>query len=348
MERLRKLFARQEDPYAGADMTVALRMGSVLWVIGIVISIALWPLSPPDHPLGDSGFALAIALAASGLLYAFAMRSPRLHWSFDLLLVTGYLGLGFFAVMQWLAGGVGAPYEKLLLLPLIYVAVIHPLPRIAVFLAVTALVLGWPYVYDGWSSDAVAGSVVTFVLWSALALAGFVLMSGVRAQRLAMRLGEAQAREEARLDELTGIGNRRAFEEAIDNEIARSQRLKGPLSVAMADIDSFKRINDEWGHLEGDQCLRRVSDAIVSELRAPDRCFRWGGDEFAILLPGTNAEGAQQFVERLQNKVLAACRRPDNEPIHVRVGTAELRDGMSRQDLLAAADLALLTSKTTG
>jgi diguanylate cyclase (GGDEF)-like protein len=172
------------------------------------------------------------------------------------------------------------------------------------------------------------------------------MMSGVRAQRLAMRRGEEQAREEARLDELTGIGNRRAFEETLDYEIARSSRLKGPLSIAMADIDSFKLINDEWGHLEGDQCLRRVSDSIVGELRTPDRCFRWGGDEFAIVLPGTDGAGAAQLADRLQNKVAAACRRPDNEAIQIRVGTAELDDGMSRQDLLAAADLALMAAKS--
>ena len=231
------------------------------------------------------------------------------------------------------------------MLPVIYVAVIHPPRRIAVFLAVTALVLAWPYVYDGWDSDAFAGTVASFVLWSALALAGFLMMSGVRAQRLAMRRGEEQAREEARMDELTGVGNRRAFEEALDNEIARSNRLKGPLSVAMADIDSFKQINDEWGHLEGDGCLRRVSDAIAGELRAPDRSYRWGGDEFAIVLPGTASEGAGQLAERLQNKVRAACRRPDGESIQIRVGIAELQAGMAREDLMSAADLALMTAR---
>ena len=188
-------------------------------------------------------------------------------------------------------------------------------------------------------------TVASFVLWSALALAGFLMMSGVRAQRLAMRRGEEQAREEARMDELTGIGNRRAFEEALDNEIARSNRLKGPLSVAMADIDSFKQINDEWGHLEGDGCLRRVSDAIAGELRAPDRSYRWGGDEFAIVLPGTASEGAAQLAERLQNKVRAACRRPDGESIQIRVGIAELQAGMAREDLMSAADLALMTAR---
>ena len=93
-------------------------------------------------------------------------------------------------------------------------------------------------------------------------------MSGVRAQRLMMRRGEAEAREQARQDGLTEIGNRRGFEEAIENEIARAGRMDTPLSVAMADIERFKSVNDSFGHLEGDQILRRVPETISNELRS--------------------------------------------------------------------------------
>ena len=170
-----------------------------------------------------------------------------------------------------------------------------------------------------------------------------MVMTQVRAQRHRMRRGAAEAREEARIDGLTGVGNRRAFEEAIANEIARASRTGVPLSMAMGDIEAFKRINDRWGHVEGDQCLRSVARCLSDALRTPDRCFRWGGDEFALLLPGTGAEGAAKVAERLRVHVGTGAIRPDGEPLIIRFGTAELSEGMNACDLVAAADLALLS-----
>jgi diguanylate cyclase (GGDEF)-like protein len=160
-----------------------------------------------------------------------------------------------------------------------------------------------------------------------------------------MRRGEAEAREQARQDGLTEIGNRRGFEEAIENEIARAGRMDTPLSVSMADIERFKSVNDSFGHLEGDQILRRVAETISNELRVPDRVFRWGGDEFMLLLPGTPASGADQLTERLRNLVNVRCKRPDGEPVQVRFGSAELTEGMTATELVEQADLALLASR---
>jgi diguanylate cyclase (GGDEF)-like protein len=208
------------------------------------------------------------------------------------------------------------------------------------------VVLALPLAYNGWSGDFAASAIATMVLWTALAFVIFTLMSGIRAQRLALRQDEARAREEARIDELTGIGNRRAFEEAIEDEIARASRMNLPLGVALGDIVNFKPVNDEWGHLEGDQVLRRVAETIAGELRAPDRCFRWGGDEFALILPGTATDGGTELADRIHNKVAVVCRRPDNEAISVRFGVAELHEGMTGTELVESADLALLGEKT--
>src|SRR5204862_6949646 len=89
----------------------------------------------------------------------------------------------------------------------------------------------------------------------------------------------------ARVDPLTGLGNRRAFEESMATEIARSRRHESPLSLLICDLDQFKKINDAYGHLAGDNCLRQVADALRNELRGADVCFRWGGDEFVVVLP---------------------------------------------------------------
>ena len=346
MNSLRGLLAEPDDPYAGADLTAALRLGSVLWALFVLVFLALCAFSPPDE-IGNAGWLFAFGLVAIGVGFSVAMRQASLPWSFEMLLVTSYFGLTSIVVMQWLAGGVGAPYEKLMLLPVIYVAAIHPPRRVLAFLVVSAAALAAPYLYDSWESDAFASTFASFVLYVALAVAGYLLMSGVRAQRIRLWRDEAEAREQARLDGLTEIGNRRAFEEAIEEEIARAARMETPLSVVMADIERFKSVNDCFGHLEGDGILRRVAETMQNELRIPDRVFRWGGDEFVLLLPGTDAGGAWALAERLRNLVDVRCRRPDGEPILVRFGAAEMRDGMSATDLVEQADLELMAVQAT-
>jgi diguanylate cyclase (GGDEF)-like protein len=345
MEMLGRLFQRKDDPYAGVDWDAARSLGAVLWTLGTAVSLVLWTLSPPDEAIGDAGWVVAAVLVLTGSALAVAYRSPRIEWTGGRLLATGYVALAGIAVMQWLAGGTGAPYERLLLLPVVYVAVLHPPRQIAAFMGCVALILAAPLFYDGWNSDAAATAFASFVLWSVMAVAAHLLMSGVRTQRLRLRQGEMEALALARLDELTGIGNRRAFEEAMALEIERARRSGEPLAVLMADIETFKSVNDEFGHLEGDRCLREVAEAISAELRMPDRCFRWGGDEFAVLLPGTDLAGTGPLVERLRNYIAVRCSRPNGERMHVRFGAAELEPGGDAAELVERADLALTEAK---
>lgn len=338
---LRNLLIRHEDPYRGADMALTRRMSAVMWGLGLILAVALLPLSPPTRVLGGAGWAVIAVLLAIGLLCILSLRSARVRWSFDLLLVSGYAGVVLIAVAQWLAGGVGAPYDRLLLLAVLYVAAVHPVRRIVPFMGFVALALAAPFVYDGLQRDAVGGSLAEFVVWSALSVVAHLMMRGVRAQRISLTEGESQAREEARIDELTAIGNRRAFEEAIEDEVARVGRMGSPLSVVMLDIEDFKSVNDNFGHLEGDRCLRGVADAISAELRAPDRCYRWGGDEFVLILPGTGGPGAERLSERLRNFVSVRCKRPDSDPLLVRFGTAQLEGDMAATELVDRADMAL-------
>ncbi len=347
MERLKRLLSKREA-YSSEDLPTALRFGSTLWAMGLLIAILLTPLSPPDEAIGTSGWIVCAGLCAAGVGAWFAYRTPRLPWTFSRLFASSFLAVAAIGVMQWLAGGVGAPYEQLLLLSVVYIASIYSAREIVGFMAAVAAVLAAPIAYDGWNPDAAAGSLANFLVWCAVAAITHTLMSRVRAQRLRMRRGAAAAREEARVDGLTGVGNRRAFGEAIENEIARARRMKVPLSMAMGDIEDFKRINDDWGHVEGDGCLRSVAHSLSEALRTPDRCFRWGGDEFALLFPGTPAEGATQVCERLRVHVSTGATRPDGEPLMIRFGSAELVEGMDAAALVAAADLALLSSKSEG
>jgi diguanylate cyclase (GGDEF)-like protein len=347
LRSLKMLFARQDDPYLGVDLDLARKMASVFWVMGALLTLALWPLSPPNDSgaIGSSGWAVGSVAIFVGVLFAYAIRARPSLWSFKLMLAAAYVGVVGISVMQWLAGGNGAPYLSLLLLPVLFISAIYPPRAMAIFLAAVGLSLAAPPIYDGLSGNAAAGAIAPLVLWTALSAAILLLMKTIRGQRIALRHEQERARKEARLDELTVIGNRRAFEETLDEEIARADRMGTPLSMAMGDIEHFKRINDEFGHLEGDRCLRGVAQAMDSELRTPDRVFRWGGDEFTLLLPGTDAEGANVVSGRVQAKVSAACRRPDNEPVWIHFAAAELRPNMTATELTEAADLALLAER---
>ena len=105
---------------------------------------------------------------------------------------------------------------------------------------------------------------------------------------------------EAMTDSLTGLGNRREFRDQLDWLQAQAIRAKQPFSIAMADIDHFKKVNDDYGHDVGDHVLRHVARLMSGNLRAADRIFRWGGEEFAILMPATSLDEASLTAERLR------------------------------------------------
>jgi diguanylate cyclase (GGDEF)-like protein len=169
-------------------------------------------------------------------------------------------------------------------------------------------------------------------------------MSYVRAQRVAFQTAQhAQARL-ARRDPLTGLGNRRDFDETLEAEIARARRAGMKLSIALLDLDGFKALNDELGHLEGDRCLRAVAAQLDARRRRDDPIFRWGGDEFALILSGADHAQARNAVERLsrfESEIVAG----DGRPVKLCTGIAEYEDGITPEDLLERADIDLFGAK---
>jgi diguanylate cyclase (GGDEF)-like protein len=337
-------FAPRSDPYAGGDLGNAQRLGALLWGLLVLLTMVLCSFSPPTQAIGAAGWIPAVGLVAAGLALVHMLRTGRIE-SWDWMLGLSYPVVVGLAVMQWLGGGLGASYQELLLLPLAFVAATQPPRRIVPFLGFVGLALAAPFVYDGWQADAAGAAAANLIIWTGLSLGISVLMSGVRAQRLAHAAEEAQAREEARVDALTGLRNRRAFNEAIQLETSRARRLGIPLSMAMIDIENFKEINDSWSYAIGDRCLREVGDALSSAVREPDLCFRWGGDEFALILGGTLAEETGPVAERIRAEVSNTCKRPDDEPVQVRFAVAELRDGMSPGELTEMAGMALTAAR---
>lgn len=120
-----------------------------------------------------------------------------------------------------------------------------------------------------------------------------------------------QERRMARSDLLTGIANRRQFEEAALAEIERLKRYRHPFTVALMDLDRFKEVNDTRGHKEGDQVLRKVADVLRSQSRTTDIPARLGGDEFAVLFPETDEKGARQMVPELHRRLGRAMKDRD-------------------------------------
>jgi diguanylate cyclase (GGDEF)-like protein len=178
-------------------------------------------------------------------------------------------------------------------------------------------------------------------IWVALALVAMVLMTNVRAQRLGLRREGETARRQARVDQVTGLLNRRAFDEMLGRSVELARLSGEPLSVLVGDLDGFKEINDRYGHLEGDRLLRAVADSLRRALRRPDVAYRWGGDEFALILPGT----AEQVAERARAAV-AENATPEGEPLTMATGVAQFAgDDDDAELLLDRADRALLAAK---
>jgi diguanylate cyclase (GGDEF)-like protein len=156
-------------------------------------------------------------------------------------------------------------------------------------------------------------------------------------------------------DGLTGVSNRRLFDETLALEWRRAARSRSSLSLLMLDIDYFKAFNDEAGHQAGDDCLRRVAQALRENLhRAADLVARYGGEEFAILLPETDAEHARPIAETLREQIeLLDIQHPAAPLGHVTVsiGLASIippRDGSNVGDFIRYADAALYDAKRSG
>ncbi len=170
-------------------------------------------------------------------------------------------------------------------------------------------------------------------------LAGGLAAALVR-QELLQRL-----ERQSMADALTGLGNRRAFDEALEVELKRARRAGGWVGLVMMDVDHFKRFNDQHGHQAGDDALVTVGHVLTRVARAEDRACRIGGEEFALLLPGADERAAAIVAERVRRDV--EHRAPAAGPVTISLGVAASR-GDDGQALLAVADARLYAAKEAG
>jgi len=158
----------------------------------------------------------------------------------------------------------------------------------------------------------------------------------------------AQAEQRARIDELTGLFNRRHFEERLNEEVSRHSRHGDIFSIFLLDLDNFKAYNDRYGHPAGDILLNRVGKIINSSVRNTDPAFRYGGDEFVVILPLTTTDNAQVVADRVRQRIADKMEKGES-PVTCSIGLASYpSDGAVSRELVTVADTALYFAKSTG
>ncbi len=311
------------------------------WVLYFVLIVAFtreFLELPRVAPLADRVLLSALALLAlESALYVLvpdALTSLGLFDITDPVMTAVMLGAMLSAgVVAWRAGVAAAPFYIL-----------------AFAGSAVGLVVSDAGTFDLFPSSVTTAFILTSAggAWESLFLA---LALGQRVREI--ELTAARYEEYAYIDPLTGIPNRRSFDEGIEREWRRTQRFPGPISVIIFDIDRFKDYNDRFGHPAGDQRLIAVARVIADAARRTgDHAARYGGEEFAMLLPGTGLEGARAIAESVRLTVRESADKAYRLTISAGGATAfpysDTLDTARPATLLAAADAALYVAKTSG
>jgi diguanylate cyclase (GGDEF)-like protein len=255
-----------------------------------------------------------------------ALLLPWRRWHPRAALVLPLLAMGGLTALSVLGDGLGAAYVGVYVLSFVYTGLLLP-PRSSLWLLAPAVITYGPLV-GGWGSQVVVRLGIAIVVWL---LVAELLAHLVARQRTTVEVLEAATRRDA----LTGLDNRRGME-------ARLQFLEGGEVLVMADLDHFKLVNDTHGHAAGDAVLADFAALLTSSLRAGDHAARFGGEEFLLVLTGTDVTKAGDVLARL-HAAWAHVR-----PITFSAGYAEHRAGADPAVALAAADQALYVAKRAG
>jgi diguanylate cyclase (GGDEF)-like protein len=317
---------------------------AIAGVVGLVVAalqIVYVVTHSPDTQVGSIGWVIAGALITAMIIGGWTLYDRPAPLGIDQLFALALAGMAEASVICALTGG--EPERQLIVLWLALAAAISPPSRTLLALAAAYLAGALPlFVHGGAASLLVSDAL----LWVVLAALVHRLLVGVRRQREAFRNERTTLRELARRDELTGLANRRALQEALDDlENAVQAEKSRAATIAILDIENFKQINDVEGLNAGDRCLRTIALALQRALPPGAGAFRWGGDEFVVLLPGHDLAAARPAILSLSNAISGACRGPDGRPVQTRWGLGELRKEVALEDALEAADLELLEEK---
>src|SRR6478752_4080727 len=308
-------------------------IGSALTVLGILL-----PHSPKADISGFWAMAAGTALAAM-LLFRYAGRLSLRSYECCMLLASLTVTLSLYLNGER-HGGPSAGNQVLYLWIALYSGYFFSRAAMTAQLGAIAGLYGGVLLIIDVGPVALTRWTITMGMVSAAA--AIVQALKLRNDDLLTRLAKA-----ARTDSLTGLVNRQAFDERLAIELAAVRRTGRPMTLIIADIDHFKEINDRSGHAVGDVALRIVGETALRTARSADTVARIGGDEFAAILPDTDAEGAFLFAERLREAILK--QEMDDALLSMSLGIAESEaDGLTPDILCRSADQALYEAKELG
>ncbi|ARQ01372.1 GGDEF domain-containing protein [Pseudorhodoplanes sinuspersici] len=330
----------------------------VLFALGVIVQVFSWPPGVgPNALLSGLFYTLAVLLTAEAIV---RRSGKRFGLPLDLVFLTAIMGgLWYFA---YIAPNVlvrvyiqNFGYGLIFLVAALFLTHLMRGRRVDrvlfwVLLAFSVHFFVRTVLTIGFSAPVGVKAFGASLFWHALHLSLAVLGAGLALTVLAAALSDVidDLRREGEVDGLTGVLNRRAFENRASSLMAKAEYT--PCSLVACDLDRFKEINDRYGHAAGDEVLRVFGDFLRVAIRASDLAGRIGGEEFAILLPGSTRDDAYRLAERLRvdwSEVEFACL-PAGKRVTSSFGIAEVRPGDDLFELLERADTQLYQAKATG
>jgi diguanylate cyclase (GGDEF)-like protein/putative nucleotidyltransferase with HDIG domain len=333
---------------AAANQPLMVLTGAYLCSAGAILTLVWLALPSTPADVDRAGmFAMAtVAVGLAVLLLALNQRLPA--WSFQIFTAAGTC---FVTFTIYFSGGGTSPYAFLYLWIALYALYFFTPGQAAahvIFVALAYAAVVVEDVADRGKSDLLAALSDAAPRWTLtvgtlVVAVGFLSLLKDRLERLVARLAEA-----AREDPLTGLRNRRGFDEVFDLEVERAQRSNRSVSLLIGDLDHFKNVNDRLGHLKGDDVLVRAARVLENTKRRIDLVARFGGEEFAVLLPDSNEHGAYILAERLR-RALAETFATDPIKLTISFGISSFpRHGASSETIISCADRALYAAKELG
>ena len=305
---------------------------SIITVFGGVAVFAITPFAVLRFSQGQWLAGVVDAAIAVGIIVptVYAWRGGRLDLAGLCISLTTTIGA---LLIVGIIGELGVLWLYPTLLSIFFI--VRPRTAGTIALLATAALQGLPEAFGSLTQRVTVTVTLLLVALNALI---FALRTAMQRRALA---------QIATLDPLTGARNRRAMDEEVAIALNAHQRTGRPVTLALLDLDHFKRVNDRHGHEAGDQLLRRFVDLVRRSTRATDRLFRFGGEEFVLLMEHTDEIGALRAFANLQRHIHEELRA-SGEPVTVSMGAAVLRHGENRDAWFARADAALYRAKQDG